>query len=201
MTKIKINTAWFKERIAAKHMSQRQLANRIGIDPSAMSLTLRGRRKMEVFEAEQIANELGVPLNDVLENLGLNAAAGAEHVATVRGWVNGAGIVTMKRPAEAPWRVPTPAGMPEGTTAVRFHTEGATRGWLAFYLPGVDVHPDAVGRLCIIKTAEGVWHLRVPIKGYGKGTYTLVDLLGRGPNIDEVRLASATPVLWLKTSG
>lgn len=70
----KIDTRWFQDRLADKRLSQRQLAARLQLDPAAVSLMLRGRRKMSVAEAAEIASYLGVEVDEVLRH------AGAHHL-------------------------------------------------------------------------------------------------------------------------
>ncbi len=66
----RIDTRWFQDRLADKQLSQRQLAARLRLDPAAVSLMLRGRRKMSVAEAAEIANYIGVEVDEVLRHAG-----------------------------------------------------------------------------------------------------------------------------------
>jgi transcriptional regulator with XRE-family HTH domain len=66
-----IDTRWFQTRLADKHVSQRQLAKRLGLDPAAVSLMLHGRRKFTAQEAVEIARVLGVELEAVVTKAGL----------------------------------------------------------------------------------------------------------------------------------
>lgn len=60
-----IDTAWFHQQIEARNESVRGLARFMGIDPSAVSLMLRGKRKMSADEQDQIADFLGVRLDEI----------------------------------------------------------------------------------------------------------------------------------------
>ena len=68
----RIDTMWFRGKLADKRLSQRKLALLMDIDPAAMSLMIRGKRKMSVTEAAEIAKFLGVGVDEVL----LRAGAG-----------------------------------------------------------------------------------------------------------------------------
>ena len=48
-----MQTEWFKQKLAERKLSQRQLAKLMGLDPAAVSLMLRGQRKMTNEEAHQ----------------------------------------------------------------------------------------------------------------------------------------------------
>jgi len=67
----RVDTRWFQDRLADKRLSQRQLAARMNLDPAAVSLMLRGRRKMSAAEAAEIARYLGVEVDDVLHHAGV----------------------------------------------------------------------------------------------------------------------------------
>lgn len=71
----KIDTRWFQDRLTDKKLSQRKLASLLNLDPAAVSLMLRGRRKMSAAEAAEVARVLGVPVKDVLVRAGVYAAA------------------------------------------------------------------------------------------------------------------------------
>ena len=68
-----VDTNWFRDRLADKRLSQRQLAKRMSLDPAAMSLMLRGKRRMSAAEAADIARYLGVEVKDVLARAGVDA--------------------------------------------------------------------------------------------------------------------------------
>lgn len=196
-----INTAWFKDRLIVKRMSQRQLADVLKMDPAALSLTLRGMRAMQHHEAEGIARELGVPLADVLEQIGIDVGAGASNQVAVVGRVDAGGLVHMARPKDGPRRFPAPEGMPQDAAALRYEGDGFMDGWVGYYQPADRVGADAAGRLCVAQLAgrEG-WYLRVVKRGYAKGTYTLSDPFGAAAAIEGARLASAAPILWVRAA-
>jgi hypothetical protein len=195
-----IDTTWFKDLIIAKQISQRKLAKAMNMEPAAVSRMLRGQRGMDPSEAAGLARELGVPLSEVLEHIGIDSAAGAASTATVKGYVNSAGTVHLGK-AEGPRKVPVPVGMASDATALRFQGDAFTDGWLCFYQPGSGSVTECLGRLAIIQVAgKSEWYCRVLKRGYTKGTYSLIDTLSGGATIEDVKVASATPVLWLKTS-
>ena len=60
-----IDSIWFYDKLAAKGMSLRDMARSMSLDPSAVSRMLNGERKMSAEEQDQIANFLGVDLQEV----------------------------------------------------------------------------------------------------------------------------------------
>lgn len=70
MNLTKIDNQWFRGRLADRRLSQRQLARLMNLDPSAVSLMLRGKRKASSTEVAEIARLLGVSADDVVVHLG-----------------------------------------------------------------------------------------------------------------------------------
>jgi transcriptional regulator with XRE-family HTH domain len=69
-TSRQVDTRWFHNKLQDKQMSQRGLAKLLDLDPAAVSLMLKGRRKMSAAEAAEIANLLGVSVDEVLTRSG-----------------------------------------------------------------------------------------------------------------------------------
>ena len=67
----KVDTHWFRDRLRDASLSQRQLAFRLGLDPAAVSLMLRGMRGMTAAEASGIAKLLSVSAEEVLQRAGV----------------------------------------------------------------------------------------------------------------------------------
>lgn len=65
-----IDTRWFQGRLMDRQISQRKLAKHLGLDPAAVSLMLRGKRKATAQEVAEIARTLGVGVDEVMTRLG-----------------------------------------------------------------------------------------------------------------------------------
>lgn len=68
---VEANTRWFQNRIADVRLSQRRVAKHLGLDPAAVSLMIRGKRKMSAAEAAELARLLGVTVNEVMRHAGI----------------------------------------------------------------------------------------------------------------------------------
>jgi len=64
----KIDTAWFHQQLEAKGESIRGLGRFMNIDASAASRMLKGERKMSADEQDQVAEFLGVSLDEVAKH-------------------------------------------------------------------------------------------------------------------------------------
>lgn len=60
---------WIRVRLAEQRLSQRQLARLIGLEPSAVSLMFRGKRKMSAEEAAAVSRLLNVDVEELIGHL------------------------------------------------------------------------------------------------------------------------------------
>ena len=158
-----IDTAWFKRTLAEKHLSQRQLAFKMDMDPGAMSLMLHGKRGMSASEAASMAAWINVPVEEILMRAGVSrgvlsptseraktkAVVGRSaikdknepFVVPVVGWANGLGAddewAQVRMGGEGllgPREVTRPNGVLAGVVALRIQG-GVMDGWVVYYLP------------------------------------------------------------------
>lgn len=82
----KVDTRWFQNQLADRHISQRKLAKLLDLDPAAVSLMFRGRRKMSAAEAAEVSRVLNVDVDEVLRRAGIGLAvvAAAKPVKDVK---------------------------------------------------------------------------------------------------------------------
>lgn len=66
---LEVDTAWIRGLLRDMGVSQNELAARMGLDKASMSLLLRGYRDMGLVEADRLARELGVDLNELLHHV------------------------------------------------------------------------------------------------------------------------------------
>lgn len=100
MPDIEVNTEWFESHLKRQGKSKRALSRELELDPSSVVRMLRGQRRMQLSEAKTIAQFVGVPLNEVLENAGLQEPTGPATL-TIFSEVDGDGIVsTVERPTK-----------------------------------------------------------------------------------------------------
>ena len=188
-----MDTAWFKGRMIDIGISQRQLARAIGIDPSGVSLMLRGKRGMDVSEAGVVAKALGVPVEEVLRHAGVRGASVGLGAVPIIGWVNDQWDV-IDEPGGV---VEGCAGMGEGCVALRVQTREMFDGWTIGFKECAGVSLECVGRLCIVEVEDRPGRmLRAVRRGFSAGEYVLGGWwLERSGS---VRLVRAAPVIWMR---
>jgi transcriptional regulator with XRE-family HTH domain len=66
-----IDRSWFDDTLRRRRISQNELARRIDMHTSALSLVLSGDRRLKLSEAVEIARELGVTIHALIAAFGL----------------------------------------------------------------------------------------------------------------------------------
>lgn len=193
-----VDTSWFRARLGDHGLSQRGAARLLGLDPAALSLTLRGRRAMKLTEAAELARLLGVPIEDVLARAGVEAMTGGMAIP-VAGWMDG--MCEIHLDAEL-GTVPHPGGdLAPGSSAIQSRTAGTPLdymdGWLIFAGPPVERGAaDHTGRLCLVRMARGVTYLAQLRRGYRRGHW---NLNGPAASMNDVALDWSAPVSQILT--
>ena len=190
-----INTDWFKGLMADRRISQRELAKRLGVDHSALSLAFRGKRQMRMAEAADLARLLGVPVAEVMENAGIQADT---MTVPLRGFVDGHGEAHIKEDEE---RVTSPHAMAVGSFALQCRTSSSPLeymdGWMLFVTKPLDQIPTgAQGKFCLVKISDGVQVIGTLKRGYKRGRYNIINA---GSQINDADVDWAAPILYIET--
>jgi len=192
------NVTWFNQKLEEQRLSKRGLAKLMDLDPAAVSLMLRGLRKMSVTEAGEIASLLRVTVDEVLRHAGVNVSAATGGASTpIIGWMNADKEVSFERPA-GPGVCESPPGGFDDVVAIRTQAPGQPfDGWLIYYRPIDGISLEALGRLCVVKLQpDGPTYILPVSRGYEVGKYNLGGW--NTPVIPNVGLISASPVIWMK---
>lgn len=192
-----IETEWFRERLAAKKLTQRAVARLLGINPSGLSLMLKGSRTMKLQEAAHLARLLGVPTTEVLARAGVEQDGKADTMQ-IAGWLDNHGEIHFEAELGA---IDRPHGLEPDAMAVQARTAGSDLdymdGWLLFAGKPVEPPPiEHVGRLCLVRMTEGIVYLAQPRRGYKRGLWNLAGPLALAT---DVALDWTAPILNILT--
>lgn len=194
-----INTQWFTDRLAERRMSQRQLAKLMGLDNSAVSLMFRGKRKMSLEEAAQIAVLLQSSTQEVLEAAGVPLHSGRQ--VPIIGFSMADGTVVL-HPEGTHDMVDAPPGLPADAVAIQTRSAGSDRpmydGWLCYLSERQQPAEKAIDTYSLVAVKTNGLHMRHVKRGYKRGTYNLTDNAGK--TSENVEVAWASPVFWIKTT-
>jgi lambda repressor-like predicted transcriptional regulator len=195
---MKTNTKWFRDRLAERALSLRQLAKKIDLDPSALSLTFRGKRKMTLEEANQIANLLGVQVTEILRQAGVPVSDDVQGVRLV-GTVDARSVV--KALTGGAKRIHAPADVPIEGYALQIRAANTFHdGWVLF-VSGDKTAPELMlDRVGVIYLANGDRIVGVMRRGYESDSYNvmpLLDMTGTG-TLENQSVEAVATVLWMR---
>lgn len=191
-----MNTEWFRQLMATRKLSQRGLAKLMDLDPAAVSLMLRGQRKMTSAEAHQISTILGVPITEVLRQAGIEVLDDVRKVNVV-GHIDGDSIVTLF-PRRTYDKVVGPADCPTGTYALQMRSPSSPAdGWMIFVSPSEDDPRAHLNRMCCVALDNGEHVVAFVQRGYRSGTFNLIRANGSALRTD-ANVVWASSVLWIK---
>lgn len=192
----KVNTKWFRERLAERDMSIRRLAKLLELDPSAVSLMLRGKRTMTAQEANKISGLLTIPVTEVLSQAGIPIEEDARQMQ-VKAYVDPRGSVHPITAKNAR-RVAVPRDVPANGLALQVRApELLTDGWLLIASP-FDTRIDALlDRLCVVDVKSAGQVVGTLRRGYDDDRYSVVPFVGSA-SVDNVAVKAVAAVLWIR---
>lgn len=190
-----VDKRFFETLMAAKKMSMRGLAAKMDKTHSQLSLIFSGQRRLQLDEANQLAEILGVPLHRVAEAAGVGKVRSNGKRVDVIGAMTPTGVVELHPKGMIERTVSPDASLPDQLAAVQARTADSQAswmdGWVFFFKKTAEVEPDAVGRFCIAKVQGGPTILSTIRRGYRENSFNLSGLYSK----DSERLEWASPVL------
>lgn len=191
-----INQAWFQERLRALKLSQRQLAKRINLDPAAVSYMFQGKRAMSMDEAKAIADQLFVPVTEVMRQAGIDVLDDVRKVP-VAGFISKGSVVNLL-PQGTHDTVVAPADVPAGSFAIQTRIVSNPKdGWL-WFISGQQRQPeDLLDRLCLVALSDGRMVSAILRRGYKQRLFNLVLMPDNGV-LENQEVAWAAHVMWIQ---
>ena len=195
-----VDSQWFKEKLADQMISIRQLAKMMNLEPSAISLSIMGKRRLTITEATEIARHIVAPIDEVLRRAGMAVPAHqAAGQVEITGWADAEGVITLGKPMGSLY-VDGPGSAPDLTCdAVRIQNRGNLNGWVLLFkdLSRVEgVSADAVGELCVVELAGGIRKVRFLSRGFEPGSWILESMFGG--KLEEARIRAASPITCMR---
>jgi len=174
----------------------RRLAKLLELDPSAVSLMLRGRRTMTADEANRISGLLTIPVTEVLAQAGIQIEEDARSMP-VKATIDARGALHPVA-SKNPRRVVAPRDVPAAGLAMQVRApELLQDGWVLFagaFDSRVMAMIDRVAVVEIVGDGRVVGTIK---RGYDDGRVSIVPFVGNA-NIENVEPRSAAPVLWIR---
>jgi len=181
----------------ARKLSGRDVAKIMGVNASALSLMLRGHRKITNEEALQLSSLLNAPVSEVLRQAGVKVLDDVVQIR-ITGYIDQAMTVTFF-PANTYDTVLGPADCPTNSYALQLRVNNnPVDGWIYFVEPNQASVADKIGQLCVIATATGEALVGIIYRGYRSGTYNVQNLVTLQMLRTDVSVAWASRIIWIK---
>lgn len=194
----KIDTKWFVDRLADRDMSQRALAKLMGLDPAAVSLMFRGKRRMSMAEAAQLATILDIAPSEMFERAGISSSSNKK--IKLAGTINPKSEIAFFGKGAHDYVEPPGDVAPE-TVAFQCKTAGSEldrMDGMIYFVDHVKSNPaQFLNSFCACATKAGPTIVAQVRKGYQRGTYNLIPIGGSSP-LENVEIAWASPITWAK---
>lgn len=192
-----MNTKWFRGQLRDKDLSQRGLAKLLGIDPAAVSLMLRGQRRMTLQEAHRISEVLGVATAEVLREAGIPTDDGIRKVP-ISGVCGAEGIVHLLA-ARTHEKVIAPADVPADAYAIQCREPGHCKdGWLLFISAAQQDPKERLEAMNLCALTDGRQVLAYIRRGYRRDTFNLTLITDAAKLMQDQQVSWASPVLWIR---
>lgn len=188
---------WFRNRLEDRSLSDTKAAGIIGMDKTAFSRLLAGKRRLTTDEAGRLADLLGEPLGEVLRRAGVAVPTDPRGQVPIVGIANGGGRIGPLG-AGGPRRAIRAPELAEDAQAVRVKAPGGfCDGWLCYFVASRQVSLEAVGRLSVVELGNKAGRvLGVLTRGYESGKWSVRGIAGGG--VEDVAIECAAPVVWVR---
>lgn len=174
MATTKINDKFFRDLIQDRGLTIQSVAKKLGMPQhTSLSLTLSGRRKMQLSEAVALSQILSVPLADIVTNAGYPLSKNSKGVPVI-GILRGDGTVEPTK--DNLTRAMLPEGLPPHVVAVQARTSDTALSWMDRFVFFADAQEKpaaaSVGRFCVA-ASKSKMQIGVLRPGYSAGTYAI----------------------------
>jgi transcriptional regulator with XRE-family HTH domain len=203
----KVDYNWFKNTLQTKGISQRKLAKILQLDPATVFHLIHGNRRLQLSEANKIADIVDTPVEEVLEHFGIHLKPSKmpQGFVKIAGYLDSDLILQTKglagkREIQNPFTE-------KNITVLRAQTVGSEFEGLdgcLFFIRGIHpgqkptIDPETFGKPALVQIAgDEKLRLRVPRRGYGSGRFNLYAISGKTMEEDVV-LEASHPVIWMK---
>lgn len=186
--KVTVDKEYFQNRIRELGLTQRAVADKLGVDPATLANMLKAQREWHLGRITAIATILNLDFLDVVEHLGFDVPAPTIAVTGVVG-AQGEIAPTSGR------NVARPLAAANATRAIRVQREGPFNGAVMF----VDAPAPAItclGLICVV-SINGKQTVRRVARGSDDHLFDLAGVVDETGETD-VELSTVAPVRWVK---
>lgn len=171
-----VNKRFFDDLMKDRRLSLRSIARQLDMLPSQLSLTLNGKRRMQITEAVKLGQILGAPMAEVMIAAGIEEARLDRRRCNVIGHLTGTGEVQLVEPGSVE-RVMVPDGLPDDVFAIQARTMDSAfsymDGWVYFGSSEKQDPADLTGCFSLVQIVGGALMMGTIRRGYSTGTFNV----------------------------
>lgn len=192
---------WFRQQLARREISQRQLAALIGVDPATITYTLNGTRRLTLNELKQFSEILHLPVDEIMRHWGFPEVGLGRVKVPITGYMNDDCSVAEATQPCVP--VEAPPGIPRDGRAIQIRSPHASvsiwDGMLCFVGAGNFNPTEAIGHMALCTDNQGVHYMGYLSRGYEDGKYNLTHPVRDNLRTD-LDLTNAIPCHWFRAA-
>lgn len=191
--------AWLLDQLSSRNLTQRQLAERLSVDPATVSYILSGKRPLKLDELYQLSEMFELPTGEIMQRWGYEVRREVAKVPLRYHLRDDCKLLLPKHKTT----VTRPPSVPADGFAVQIRTDTGPghlwNGMLAYFAGGARPAVDSLGTLACITTTDDKQVMGVLTKGYEPCRFNLTHPAS-GHRCEDVEVACATPVLWMRAA-
>lgn len=197
-----IDVDWFKDKLEEKHLTIRGLAKLMDLNPSTVSLMLRGIRSIHNEDAVKLADAFSVTPIEIFKRAGAPIEDEVRNIKVLMYIDERSRLISV--PPEAADTFKAPYDSPTNAFGVQIRTGRRYDGWV-MVVNGTKSKPsDSIGSLAVYCTDKGEVNMGMIRRGYISGTYNVYnDMHDSGEAVDKnqnINIVWCQHVIWIKPS-
>lgn len=198
-----IDAEWFKRKLEEKKLTVRGLAKLMELNPSTVSLMLRGIRAIHNEDAVKLADAFSVTTTEIFKRAGAPIQDEARTLPITMYVDEHDRVLPIS--IEAADDFIAPYDTPTNAYAVQVRTGRKYDGWI-LVVSGTKLKPEeCVGSLVVYCTHKGEVDIGMLRRGYIKGTYNVMNDMSNGDAKEKaltqnIEVLWCQPVIWIKPS-
>lgn len=196
-----IDAAWFKRKLDEKRLTIRGLAKLMDLNPSTVSLMLRGIRSIHNEDAVKLADIFNVTPIEIFKRAGAPIEDEVRKIK-VSMYINESGKL-VHVPDEVADIFRAPYDCPTNAFAVQIRTGRKYDGWMMVVAGNKTSPEESVGMLSVYCTEQGEVNMGMIRRGYISGTFNVSNDMHNGDDVEKVqntKLVWCQHVIWIKPS-
>jgi|GEM_PF-1857669 transcriptional regulator with XRE-family HTH domain len=194
-----LDVQWFKTKLEEKQLTVRGLAKLLEINPSTVSLMLRGIRAIHNKDAVKLADILGVTTIEIFKRAGAPIEDEVRQVPVTMFLDERNELVQID--IEAADKFKAPYDTPSNSFALQIRNGRKHDGWM-LVVGANKIRPEAcLGSLVVYCGDNGITNIGIIKRGYTTGTYNVMNDVTSDLNGDvaqNMRVLWCQIVIWIK---